>query len=89
MLGGGERARPAVDEAARAQGALVGQAQQRPGVEAQLVAFGGVQGLRAAAPCLACKERYDDQQMIRWDPVKMRLGKTPRQPGTLYPETPV
>jgi hypothetical protein len=31
-----------VDDAERAQGALVGQAQQGPGVEAQLVAFGGV-----------------------------------------------
>lgn len=39
-----------------------------------LVAFGRVQGLRAAAPCLTCKERYDDQPVIRWDPVKRRLG---------------
>jgi hypothetical protein len=74
LLGGGEGARAAVDEAARAQGALVGQAQQGPGVAAPFVAFGGVPGLRAASPCLAGKERYDDQPVIRWDPVKMRLG---------------
>lgn len=63
-----------VDKAARAQGALVGQAQQRPGVEAQLVGFGGVQGLNAAEPCQAGKERYEDRQLLRWDPVKGRLG---------------
>ena len=47
-----------VDEAARAQGALVGQAQQGARVAAQLVAFGGGQALRAAAPCLAGQESY-------------------------------
>jgi hypothetical protein len=74
LLGGGEGARAAVAEAARAQGALVGQAQQGARVEAQLVAFGGVQGLRVAAPCLAGKERYDDQLVMLWAPVKRRLG---------------
>ncbi|MDF7815153.1 hypothetical protein [Hymenobacter sp. YC55] len=33
-------------------------AQQGPGVEAQPVAFGGVQGLIASSPCRAGNERY-------------------------------
>ncbi|WP_460622066.1 hypothetical protein [Hymenobacter tenuis] len=43
-------------------------------VEAQLVGFGSRQVIRPAARCLACQERYDDQQMILGDPVTMRRG---------------
>lgn len=68
QFGGGEGARAAGDEERVPRGA------GRAGAEAQFVDFGGVQGLRAAAPCRACNERCDDEQRIRWDPVTMRMG---------------